>query len=255
MTDLLAEQDAARLALRCLDLTNLNDDCDEDAIRALADRAVTRYGSVAALCVWPRFARLAREIAAPDIKIATVVVFPTGEATDEEAMEETRHALFEGADEIDMVIPWRDLMEGRDATVRSRVERVKRAAGDAPVKAILETGVLESAAMMRRAADAAIEGGADFLKTSTGKVPVNATLSAAEILLTAISTADRPVGFKAAGGIRTTTEAWAYLEMADRIMGEGWASPQTFRFGASGLLDSLIATLNGAAPVTAQEGY
>lgn len=255
MTDLLAEQAAARLALRCLDLTNLNDDCDEEAIRALAARAVTPHGSVAALCVWPRFARLARELAAPDVKIATVVVFPTGEATDEEAMEETRHAVFEGADEIDMVIPYRELMEGRDSVVRSRIERVKRAAGDAPVKAILETGVLESAELMRRAADVAIDGGADFLKTSTGKVPVNATLGAAEILLSAIADSGRSIGFKAAGGIRTTSEAWAYLDIADRIMGEGWASPQTFRFGASGLLDALLATLQGAAPVVAAEGY
>ena len=248
------ELEAAALALRCLDLTNLNDDCDEDAIEALAARATTRHGTVAALCVWPRFARLARASTPADVKIATVITFPSGEATDEMAIEEAEAALRQEADEIDMVIPYRDLMEGRDSVVRSRVERVKRAAGTAPVKAILETGVLESAEMIRRASELAVEGGADFLKTSTGKVPVNATLSAAEIMLDVISKADRPVGFKAAGGVRTTNEAWAYIEIADRVMGPDWAKPNTFRFGASGLLDALLASLEGAAPLEA-EGY
>lgn len=237
---------AAARALACLDLTDLDDDCDDDAIRALAARAVTPHGSVAALCVWPRFVSLAREAVAADVKIATVVVFPTGLATDEEAMDQTRAALRDGADEIDMVIPYRDLMEGRGATVRARVERVKRAAGTAPVKAILETGVLESNEMIAEASRLAIEGGADFLKTSTGKAPVNATLSAAEIMLGEIAAHGRGrVGFKAAGGVRTTAEAAAYLDIADRIMGPDWAGPATFRFGASGLLDALLATLKG----------
>ncbi|SDX29911.1 deoxyribose-phosphate aldolase [Albimonas donghaensis] len=248
-------QSAAR-ALACLDLTNLNDDCDEGAIRELAAKAVTPYGSVAALCVWPRFAGLARRIVAPDVKVATVVVFPTGLATDEQAMEETRAAILDGADEIDMVIPYRDLMEGRGAGVSARVERVKRAAGTAPVKAILETGVLEDGEMIAEAARLAIQGGADFIKTSTGKVPVNATLSAAELMLAAIAEhGGGRVGFKAAGGVRTTAEAAAYLDIAARVMGPDWAGPTTFRFGASGLLDALLDTLGGGAGDARGEGY
>ncbi|MGM0585296.1 MAG: deoxyribose-phosphate aldolase [Pseudomonadota bacterium] len=244
MTDERAE---ARRALACLDLTNLEDDCGADDVRKLARRAATPFGTVAALCVWPRFVELAREAAPPDVKIATVILFPSGEGSDEEAITETEEAMRLGAEEVDMVIPYRELMEGRPASVRARVERVKRAAGQAVVKAILETGVLESAGMVRTAAELALEGGADFLKTSTGKAPVNATLSAAEIMLQAIRDCDRPAGFKAAGGIGTTSEAASYLALADQIMGEDWAGPATFRIGASGLLDDLLATLQGAS--------
>ncbi|MEC9431491.1 MAG: deoxyribose-phosphate aldolase [Pseudomonadota bacterium] len=255
MTDPTLAGAAAR-ALACLDLTDLNDDCDDDAIRALAGRAATPHGSVAALCVWPRFVGLARRVAPADVKIATVVAFPSGVTTDETAMEETRAALLDGADEIDMVIPYRDLMEGRGASVRARVERVKRAAGTAPVKAILETGVLESGEMIAEASRLAIEGGADFLKTSTGKVPVNATLAAAEIMLARIAElGEGRVGFKAAGGVRTTAEAAAYLDIADRVMGPDWAGPTTFRFGASGLLGALLDTLKGGAGAAATGGY
>jgi len=248
--------DTAKRALTCLDLTNLNDDCTEDDVRALAVKGSTPHGTVAALCVWPRFVALAREVAAPEIKIATVVAFPSGDDPDEDAIDETEGAIRAGADEIDVVIPYRALMEGREAAVTSRVERVKRAAGLAPVKAILETGMLESADVSRRAAELALEGGADFLKTSTGKVPVNATLRAAETLMTAIKASGREAGFKAAGGIRTAEDAAAYLALADEIMGDGWAGPATFRFGASGLLDALLAVIEGRNAGSARgEGY
>ncbi|MFT6774529.1 MAG: deoxyribose-phosphate aldolase [Paracoccaceae bacterium] len=253
MTDL---EDAARRALACLDLTNLDDDCNEAAIDALIERAVTPYGSVAAICIWPRFVSYARARLAPDVKIATVVNFPTGTESDEDVIAMTEQAIIDGADEIDMVIPWRALLEGSPEQIPARVERVKRAAGDARVKAILETGVLEDADLIRRASDLALEGGADFIKTSTGKVAVNATLSAAEIMLEAIRDHDPSCGFKAAGGIRTTQDAANYLDAADRIMGLGWADPQHFRIGASSVLTALIATLNGDDDdAVAAEGY
>jgi deoxyribose-phosphate aldolase len=253
MTDL---EDAARRALACLDLTNLDDDCNEAAIDALIERAVTPYGSVAAICIWPRFVSYARARLAPDVKIATVVNFPTGTESDEDVIAMTEQAIIDGADEIDMVIPWRALLEGSPEQIPARVERVKRAAGDARVKAILETGVLEDADLIRRASDLALEGGADFIKTSTGKVAVNATLSAAEIMLEAIRDHDPSCGFKAAGGIRTTQDAANYLDAADRIMGLGWADPQHFRIGASSVLTALIATLNGDDDdADAAEGY
>ena len=129
------------------------------------------------------------------------------------------------------------------ATYQGLIDALVAADADASIRAVVLTG-----------AGGCFTSGND-LKDFAAAAATGVGAEIAIDFLTAISTADRPVGFKAAGGIRTTTEAWAYLEMADRIMGEGWASPQTFRFGASGLLDSLIATLNGAAPVTAQEGY
>ncbi|MEL6792356.1 MAG: deoxyribose-phosphate aldolase, partial [Pseudomonadota bacterium] len=158
MTDLRAE---ARRALTCLDLTNLNDDCDEGAIRELAGRAVTPYGHVAALCVWPRFVAQAREATkGTDVKIATVVNFPTGDEAASEVCDMTEAAVADGAHEIDLVVPYRSFLEGREEIVTTRVERVKRAAGfGVAVKAILETGVLQDREKIRRAADLAIEGG------------------------------------------------------------------------------------------------
>ena len=132
---------------------------------------------------------------------------------------------------------------------------MKRAAGPGvKVKAILETGVLGDKALIRRAAELAIEGGADFIKTSTGKIAVNATLSGARVMLEAIRDSGAAVGFKPAGGVKTTEDAANYLDLCDEIMGEGWATPETFRIGASGVLDALLATIRGEAAVKA-DGY
>lgn len=237
----------ARRALACLDLTNLDDACDAAAIEALARRAVGDFGHVAALCVWPRFVAQARGLVGKTgVRVATVVNFPGGDDDIGAVVDLTERAVAEGADEIDMVIPYHHLLEGREEPVITRIERVRRAAGArVPVKAILETGVLESDALIRRASELAIEGGASFIKTSTGKVPVNATLRAARVMLEAIRDSGAPVGLKPSGGIRTTAEAAHYLDLADRIMGPDWAGPRTFRLGASGLLDALAATLKG----------
>jgi len=143
MTDM---KQIARRALSMLDLTNLNDDCDEEAIAALAARACTDHGHVAALCVWPAFVEQAHGLVGHrGVKIATVVNFPGGEDPASEVMDLTKQAVGEGADEIDMVIPYRSLMEGREEVVHTRIKRVKAAAGNAKVKAILETGGDEEA--------------------------------------------------------------------------------------------------------------
>jgi len=249
-------RDAARRALACLDLTNLDEACDEAAVTALCARAVTPHGPVAAVCLWPRFvAQAKRELAGTPVRIATVVNFPSGEEPRKYPVADTRKALAEGADEIDLVVPWRRLAAGHDAAVTETVRAVKAAAGPAPLKAILETGELKDPALIRRAAAAALAGGADFLKTSTGKVPINATPEAAGILLLAIRDSGRAAGLKAAGGVRTTADAATYLALCDRIMGEGWATPQHFRIGASSVLAALLATLDGAEAPTAGKGY
>lgn len=246
----------ARRALSMLDLTNLNDDCEAAAIATLAARACTDHGHVAALCVWPAFVDQAHGLVGHrGVKIATVVNFPRGDDPVSEVTDLTKKAISDGADEIDMVIPYRSLMEGREEVVLTRIKRVKSAASGAPVKAILETGVLNDPDLIRKASDLAIEAGADFIKTSTGKVPVNATLSAARIMLTAIKESGAAVGFKPAGGVKSTEQAGHYLDLADEIMGEGWATPDTFRFGASGVLDDLLATLNDGDKPTADSGY
>ena len=253
MTDL---KDVARRAIACLDLTNLNDDCDEEAIENLCRRAATPHGSVAAVCVWPRFVSQSKTLLfRQSIRVATVVAFPGGDDEAGDVIDMTEAAIDDGADEIDMVIPYKSLMEGQESRVISRVERVKRAAGAAPVKAILETGILGTPELILQASELAIKGGADFIKTSTGKVARNATLPAARIMLGAIRDAERAVGFKPAGGVRSTEDAGHYLSLADEIMGDDWATPETFRFGASGVLDALLATLDGESEPAAKDGY
>jgi deoxyribose-phosphate aldolase len=247
---------AAARALACLDLTNLEADCDAAAITALCRRARTPHGPVAAVCVWPRFvAQSRRELEGSSVRVATVVNFPSGEEPRTYVRADARKALADGADEIDLVVPWRRLAAGHAQAVTEAVREIKAICGPAPLKAILETGELAAPELIRRAADAALAGGADFLKTSTGKVPVNATPEAAEVLLAAIRDSGRDAGLKPAGGVKTTTDAVRYLELCDRIMGEGWATPARFRIGASGVLTALLATLDGTSAPAGRAGY
>jgi len=161
-----------------------------------------------------------------------------------------------GAHEVDVVFPYRALMAGDEETGRELVEMCKAACGgQAQLKVIIESGELKEPALIQRASELAIEGGADFIKTSTGKVPVNATLEAAEIMLKAIKASGKNVGFKAAGGVRTAEEAAQYLALAADIMGPQWVTPEHFRFGASSLLNNLLNTLNGNADAATNGGY
>lgn len=252
----MTPKDAAARALACLDLTNLDPECDAAAVEALCGRARTPHGPVAAVCIWPAFVvRARRTLADTGIRVATVVNFPAGAAPLSATLGETERALGDGAHEIDMVVPWRRLVAGEPAAVTEEVAAVKEICGPAPLKAILETGELADRGLIREAADAALAGGADFLKTSTGKVPVNATPEAAAILLEAIAASGNDAGLKAAGGVRTTADAATYLELCDRRMGLGWAGPGRFRIGASGVLTALIATLDGEDAGAAGEGY
>jgi len=248
--------DTARRALSLLDLTNLDEECTPEDIAELCKRARTPHGEVAAVCVWPRFvAQAARELHDTGIKIATVVNFPTGSEPVSDVIAATEAAVTAGADEIDMVVPWAALLEGHPENVSARVARVRRAAGDAPVKAIIESGMLGAPEMIREATRGAIDGGADFVKTSTGKVPVNATPEAAREMLNEISRSRQHVGFKAAGGIKTLGDAANYIEIAEEIMGDGWATPSTFRLGASSVLDALIAAIEGRSETAPGSGY
>jgi deoxyribose-phosphate aldolase len=240
-----------------LDLTNLRDDCDNAAIEQLCLRAQTPFGHTAAICIWPRFVAHARAILGPEhaVRIATVVNFPSGDLPVATVVEETIQAIADGADEIDMVIPYRALMAGDEAAVTEMVEAVRAACPHACLKVILETGELKDSSLIRRASDLAIAGGADFIKTSTGKVAVNATLEAADRMLQAIRDSKKRVGFKPAGGISTVADADLYLRLAESIMGSNWIMPSTFRFGASSLLDDILATLSGSMTARVSTGY
>ncbi|MDT8894304.1 deoxyribose-phosphate aldolase [Halomonas sp. I1] len=250
----------ARQALALMDLTSLNDDDTDERIEALCQRAKTPAGHPAAICIYPRFIVPARRALTAHrlndtIRIATVTNFPHGNADIMRAARETREAVASGADEVDVVFPYRALQEGDEDTGRELVEMSKAAAGGKTLKVILETGELKDPALIRRASELAIDGGADFLKTSTGKVAVNATLEAAEIMLEVIRDNGGEIGFKAAGGVRTAEDARAYLELAERLMGANWITPQHFRFGASGLLDNLLETLGMMGGPDIEEDY
>lgn len=250
--------ETARKALSLLDLTDLTENCDTAAIEKLCAQAQTPFGNSAAICIWPRFVAQARGILGKGhaVKIATVVNFPSGDLAIADVVSETKQAIADGADEIDLVIPYRAFLAGNEAAVTEMITAVK-AACTPPVllKTILETGEIREPALIRRASDLAIAAGSDFIKTSTGKVAVNATLPTAEIMLTAIRESGRPVGFKPAGGVRTVADAHAYLTLASSILGEGWATPGTFRFGASGLLGDILSVLGGQPAPGAPASY
>lgn len=247
----------ATRALSLLDLTNLKDDCTPEQIVSLCAKAQTAFGPTAAICIWPRFVMQARTLLGPNspVRIATVVNFPAGDAKIEDVLAETRDAVADGADDIDLVIPYRALMAGNEHAVTDMVTAVKAACGSAILKTILETGELKDKSLIRKASDLSIAAGADFIKTSTGKVGVNATLEAADIMLQAIRDSRKKVGFKPAGGIANVMDASLYLRLADTILGEDWAIPSTLRFGASGLLDDIIAVLSGERSATNTSGY
>lgn len=255
--ELLSPREVATFALSLLDLTNLRDDCDSAAIESLCKRAQGANGHTAAICIWPRFVAEARGILGQNspVRIATVVNFPSGELPVPSVVDETRQAVADGADEIDLVIPYRKFMQGDEACVTEMVRAVRAACPSACLKVILETGELRDAALIRRASELAIAEGADFIKTSTGKVQVNATLEAADIMLQAIRDSRKKVGFKPAGGISTVADADLYLRLSETIMGANWLMPSTFRFGASSLLDDIQAVLNGTPAARASNGY
>ena len=247
-------QRQAKGLIACLDLTNLDDACTEADVAALCERAATPAGPTAAICIWPRFVAFARQRLAEGIRIATVVNFPAGGDDVEATIAETRTAVEDGAGEIDLVVAYRRLPEGADF-VEDQVRRVKAAAAPARLKTILETGEIGDADTIRLACRAAIAGGADFLKTSTGKVAENATPASARLLLESIAQSGKAIGFKPAGGIRNFEDARAYFDLAEAICGPGYATPDRFRLGASGVLTDLLAVATAGARDTKAGGY
>jgi deoxyribose-phosphate aldolase len=249
----------ARRALAALDLTSLGEDDPPARIEALCASAVGPGGTPAAVCVYPEHVGTARRAldaaGAAGVKVATTVNFPDGGDDALRAANETRRALAAGADEVDVVLPWRALAAGDAAAATRLVRACREAAPGRVLKVILETGSLESPALVRAAADLALEAGADFVKTSTGKVPVGATPEAARILLESIRAHGGGAGLKVSGGVRSLAEAGAYLQLVDEAMGAGWATPAHFRIGASSLLGEIRAALGGVPGASSTTGY
>jgi deoxyribose-phosphate aldolase len=223
-----------------IDLTSLKGGESTAEIEALCRRAV-EHGT-AAVCVYAEAVPAARPaLAGSAVRLATVANFPYGGDDIAAAAEEIAAVVVAGADEVDVVAPIAALLEGDVGLVGELIESCRAAAGPGiALKLILETGTLGEPDLITAAARVAVMAGVDFLKTSTGKIEMGATLESAAVLLAACREAGGCVGFKAAGGIRTAADAAAYLHLADAMMGPDWVSPQTFRFGASSLLDDLL---------------
>lgn len=245
---------ALKMALSMCDLTTLEGKDSPGKIRQLCNKAIRPHEdldipSVAAVCVYPSLVRQTKSyLKGTNIQVASVATaFPSGQSNQAIKLAETRWAVEEGADEIDMVISRGHFLSGEYAYVFDEIAAVKEACGKAHLKVILETGELSSLDQVRKASELAIQAGADFIKTSTGKVQPAATLPVTLVMLEAIrdhyyNTGVR-IGMKPAGGISTAKSALQYLVMVNETLGSDWLHPSLFRFGASSLANDLLMQL------------
>jgi deoxyribose-phosphate aldolase len=248
------------LAMSMLDLTTLEGKDSPEKVRSICRKAVRpcdndeealgfRVPSVAAVCVYPALVPIAKEeLAGSGVKVASVATgFPSGQYPLEVRIQDTRDAVAAGADEIDMVINRGAFLAGRYSEVFKEIEAIKAACGPAHLKVILETGELETYDLVRRASDLAIAAGADFIKTSTGKVQPAATLPVTLIMFEAVRDhflrTGKVVGIKPAGGIRTSKQSLHYLVAVKETLGDAWLNPDRFRIGASTLANDILRQL------------
>lgn len=247
-----SKMQALKLALSMIDLTTLEGQDTAGKVRQLCQKALHLHDSlpnlphVAAVCVYPTMVGVARKtLGSNPINVASVATaFPSGMASLAIRLEDTRHAVDQGADEIDMVISRGAFLQGEYRQVFDEIAAVKEAAGDAHLKVILETGELATLDRVRRASVLAMHAGADFIKTSTGKVQPAATMPVTLVMLQAIrdyyGTTGRQVGMKPAGGISKAKQAIHYLVMLRETLGADWLTPEWFRFGASSLANDVL---------------
>jgi deoxyribose-phosphate aldolase len=247
-----AKLDGLRLVVSMMDLTTLEGKDTPGKVAYLCRKAIQpadpRLGvpSCAAVCVYPNLVRAAKTFLGDSgVKVAAVTTaFPSGAMPLKVKLLDTRMAVAEGADEIDMVIDRGAFLAGEHARVADEIAAVKEACGPAHLKVILETGELQTYDNVRIASDLAIRSGADFIKTSTGKVQPAATMPVTLVMLEAIREfffeTGRRIGMKPAGGIRTAKESLAYLVMLAETLGDDWMTPDLFRFGASTLANDVL---------------
>ena len=230
-----------RTLIACIDLTSLNATDNDEIIAALCVKA--RSAQVAAVCVYPAFVAQAKvQLAASSIYVATVANFPSGTELLSDVLHAIEHALTQGADEIDVVIPYQAYLEHQDtALIKHFVQACKKLLPTQCLKIILESGALHDAQALEHAALASLEGGADFLKTSTGKIAQGASLASVIVMIRAIQRfGDIKRGLKVSGGIHTYVQAKMYYVLTQIMLGDYWPNKNTFRIGASRLLEDLL---------------
>lgn len=244
-----------RRVFTCIDNTTLEGSDTNERVEKLCRRSIELQdtakgiGHVAAVCVYPVFVRLARKcLQGSGIRVASVAgAFPAGQAPLAVKLQEVRYAVDEGADEIDMVISRGALLEGDYGRVFDEIAAIRSETAGQTLKVILETGELQTPENIAKAAQLAIDAGADFIKTSTGKIAVSATLEASEVMLKTIKKhhddTGKWVGFKAAGGISSPEQVLKYCLLAEDIVGKEQVTNQFFRIGASRLTERLFLFL------------
>jgi deoxyribose-phosphate aldolase len=233
----LPPDDLAKKIFALTDLTLLNETATLADIVALCDRATNHLGHAAAICIYPEFIQNAKSYLSNEtIKIATVANFPQGTAPLNQVISSIQLAIELGAQELDVVFPYQDFLDGNSQHLF--IEACKTACGKLPLKVILETGVIQDPNLITKAVAEVLQAGADFVKTSTGKLTPGATLEAAASMLLTIRALtpilNRPIGIKISGGVRSYAQAGQYLALAEAIMKKNWAMPNTFRIGTSG---------------------
>lgn len=244
-----------KLSVAMMDLTTLEGKDTPGKVRQLCQKALrplerdASIGPCAAVCVYPNFVRVAKEaLAGSNVHVASVATaFPSGQSPLAVKLDDTRRAVEFGADEIDMVIDRGALLAGDYAKVFDEIAKTKEACGAAHLKVILETGELGTYDTIRKASELAIAAGADFIKTSTGKIQPAATPPVTLLMLEAIRdhyyATGRRIGMKPAGGVRTAKQALHYLVLVKETLGDAWLTPDLFRFGASALLNDVLMQL------------
>ncbi len=251
-----SKEDVLRSVLSLLDFTTLEGSETADTIRALCQKAKQpdahsdSLPSVAAVCVYPQWVELARQqLQGSSVRVATVAAdFPHGTMELEAKLREVRMVLDAGAEEVDIVFPRNPFLRGNEEQVSKEIQAIKNLCCRVCLKVILETGRLESYDNIARASMLAMEAGADFLKTSTGKIQPAATLPSALVMMECVgqffAQTGRRIGIKVAGGLRSAKQASAYWVMTQKVLGPDWMQTEFLRFGASSLLDDLLRELH-----------
>lgn len=245
----IVTKEELQLALSLVDLTTLEGKDTDQNVKDLSIKAIKT--GVAAVCVYPTLVSVAKnELKDTNKKVASVAGgFPSGQLPLSLRLEEAKYAINEGADEIDMVISRGKFLEGNYQFIYDEVAAFKAVCKNVRLKVILETGELVTLDNIRLASDIAIQAGADFIKTSTGKMAINATLPAVCVMLQSIKShydlTGKKVGIKPSGGISDGETAAKYLRLTEMIVGKEWLQPSLFRFGASRLVDNLILEIQG----------
>jgi deoxyribose-phosphate aldolase len=255
-----------KLALNMIDLTTLEGKDTAGKVKQMCYKAMHPHDelpglpTVAAVCVYPTFVGLAKkELGNSGVKVASVATaFPSGQSTRQIKIEDTKFAVSEGADEVDMVISRGEFLAGNYNYVFDEIAEIKEACGSARLKVILETGELSTLDYVRRASEIAMRAGADFIKTSTGKIQPAATQPVTLVMLEAIRDyyyeTGIMIGMKPAGGISTAKSALNYLVMVHETLGNAWMNNEWFRFGASSLANDILMQLAKEASGVYQGG-